>query len=186
MRGGTVVAPFLSARFGGLSDGGGVVDGCGRGCAGGRGWCHPHVSSFSYLSYRIRRMRLRLLVSFLCLVLASCLFRLGVRLVGTSRFLSCECLAMTSRRGGGGGSVGVLFPSCDEGVLFPHCDWLGGERGWARDDEGAPFYPARFLLFTVSALMFATVIASMMRMREGETIGNDNGENETRGGGKTD
>lgn len=92
---------------------------------------------------------------------------------------------MTSRRGGGG-SVGVLFPSCDEGVLFPHCDWLGGERGWARDDEGAPFYPARFLLFTVSALMFATVIASMMRMREGETIGNDNGENETRGGGKTD
>lgn len=33
MRGGTVVAPFLSARFGGLSDGGGVVDGCGRGCA---------------------------------------------------------------------------------------------------------------------------------------------------------
>lgn len=51
-----------------------------------RGWCHPHVSSFSCLSYRIRRMRLRLLVSFLCLVLASCLFRLGVRLVGTSRF----------------------------------------------------------------------------------------------------
>lgn len=50
------------------------------------GWCHPHVSSFSCLSYRIRRMRLRLLVSFLCLVLASCLFRLGVRLVGMSRF----------------------------------------------------------------------------------------------------
>ena len=43
----------------------------------------------------------------------------------------------------------------------------GGEGDGAGDDEGVPFYLARFLLFAVSVLMFAMVIASMMRMREG-------------------
>ena len=82
-------------------------------------------------------------------------------------------------RGEAVGSGGVLFSSCGEGVLFPHYDWLGGERGGDGDD--APFYPARFLIFTVLELMLATGIASMTRMREVETIGNDNGGNETEG-----
>ena len=38
------------------------------------------------------------------LVSASRLFRLDVRLVGASRFLSCERLVMASRRGGGTGA----------------------------------------------------------------------------------
>lgn len=59
--------------------------------------------------------------------------------------------------------VGVLFPSCGEGVLFPHYDWLDGERDGA--DGDAPFYSARFLIFTVSELMLATGIVSMTRMR---------------------
>lgn len=117
---------------------------------------------------------------------------------------------MTSRRGGGTGvfrffCLCVLLVAMIDGscrfvcfvsrfvrrlVLFVLFFFLivigagGGESGGAGDDEGVPFYPARFLLFAVSVLMFATVIASMMRMREGETIGNDNGENETRGWGK--
>lgn len=77
----TMNAPFLSARLGGLSDGGGVVDGCGREVCRGRGWCHPHVSSFfSCLSYRMRPgggyvSSVSFPVSFLRLVLAS---RIGV------------------------------------------------------------------------------------------------------------
>ena len=62
------VAPFLSARLGGLSDGGGVVDGCGREVCRGRGgvismsllFFLPHASN--------RRGEHRLLVSWKRLV----------------------------------------------------------------------------------------------------------------------
>ena len=56
MRGETGVAPFLSARLGGLSDGGGVVDGCGQEVCRGRGGGVIRMSLlfFSCLSYRIR------------------------------------------------------------------------------------------------------------------------------------
>lgn len=109
------------------------------------------------------------------------------RLVLSVLFFFLSSSERIAVRGAGAvGSSGVLFPSCGEGVLFPHYDWPGGSWGEARDDDGVPFYPARFLLFAVSALMPARVIASMTRMREGETIGNDNGENETKGWGKTE
>lgn len=70
---------------------------------------------------RLRLLRL-VLASRFSSRLASRLFRLGVRLVGTSRFLSCERLVMTSRRGGGTGAfrffclcvllVGMIDGSC--------------------------------------------------------------------------
>ena len=57
MKGETIIAPFLSARLGILSDGGGVVDGCGRevcrGCGGG-GVIRMSLLFFSCLSYRMR------------------------------------------------------------------------------------------------------------------------------------
>ena len=74
---------------------------------------------FSCLSYRIRpgeAASARLVeASRFSSRLASRLFRLGVRLVGTSRFLSCERLVMTSRRGGGAGAFRFFvsaFCSC--------------------------------------------------------------------------
>ena len=77
MRGETGVVPFLSARLGGLSDGGGVVDGCGREVCRGRGGGVIRMSLlfFSCLSYRMRPGEAtsppsRLLVSLLRLVLA--------------------------------------------------------------------------------------------------------------------
>lgn len=114
MRGETGVAPFLSARLGGLSDGGGVVDGCGQEVCRGRGGGVIRMSLlfFSCLSYRIRpgeAASARLVeASRFSSRLASRLFRLGVRLVGTSRFLSCERLVMASRRGGGAGAFRFL------------------------------------------------------------------------------
>ena len=55
MRGETGVAPFLSARLGGLSDGGGVVDGCGQEVCRGRGGGGIRMSLlFSCLTYRMR------------------------------------------------------------------------------------------------------------------------------------
>ena len=52
-RGGTMNAPFLSARFGGLSDGGGVVDGCGREVCRGRGGGVIRMSLLFFLASRI-------------------------------------------------------------------------------------------------------------------------------------
>lgn len=58
-RGETMNAPFLSARLGGLSDGGGVVDGCGREVCRGRGGggggvIRMSLLFFSCLTYRMR------------------------------------------------------------------------------------------------------------------------------------
>lgn len=184
--------------------------------AGGVPWawwwwrCHPHVSSFflplvsdeagGVATSPPSRSPFRFSVSFLCLVLASRLFRLGVRLVGASRYDfsswggidAFRFLSLRFARGHDRWLVSIrlsrvsLRPSARliRPVFFIVIGAGSEERGGDVDD--APFYPARFLLFAVSALMPARVIASMTRMREGETIGNGNGENETKGWGKTE
>lgn len=94
MSGETGVAPFLSARLGVLSDGGGVVDGCGREVCRGRGGVISMSLLFSCLTHRTGGENVvcssRGSVSS---IPSRCAFRCA------SRFLSCECLVMTSRRG---------------------------------------------------------------------------------------
>ena len=113
MRGETGGAPFLSARLGGLSDGGGVVDGCGREVCRGRGGGGGVIRMsllFSCLLYRMRRggwlRLLRLVPRFVSPSRSSVSYW---RLVySVSVCVSSGRLVMTSRRG----AVSTPFVFC--------------------------------------------------------------------------
>lgn len=83
-----------------------------------------------------------------------------------SRFFLIVIGAGSGERGVAVGSGGVFFLFFVARAFYSRIAiGSAGRGGEARDDEGVPFYPARFLIFTVSELMLATGIASMTRMR---------------------
>ena len=105
---------------------------------------------FVFLSLRFARGHERWLVS---IRLSRVSLRLSSRLIRPVFFLIVIGAGSEERGGAVGSGRGSLFLPVARAFYSRIAIGSAGCGGEARDDERAPFYPARFLLFTVSELM---------------------------------